>query len=115
MSASGAPDQGSGAVLAVAVVGALVTVAVVALPLSMAFAQRHAIAVAADAAALAAADVVVGLIAGFPCAEAQRVADANGVQLASCELDGLIVTVAASGSALGIPITMRATAGPPRP
>lgn len=107
-------DRGSGTVLAIGIVAALVTLTVVALPLSMAFAGRHAIAAAADAAALAGADVAVGLAPGYPCVEARRVAVANGATLAACDVDGLIVTVAASGTALGIPVTMRATAGPPQ-
>jgi secretion/DNA translocation related TadE-like protein len=79
----------------------------------MGFATRQAAAGTADAAALAAADVASGLVSGFPCARAARVAAANRASLASCAVDGLIVTVVVSRSILGITVTATATAGPP--
>lgn len=68
---------------------------------------------AADASALAAADVAVGIVPGFACEQAAAVASANGARLAQCETDGLIVTVVASRPFLGLTITATATAGPP--
>ncbi len=70
-------------------------------------------AAAADAAALAAADVAVGIVAGFPCETAATVASANGATLANCETDGLIVTVVAERELFGLAVTATATAGPP--
>jgi len=74
---------------------------------------KQALAGAADAAALAAADVRVGLEAGEPCAVAARVATANGGSLASCSVDGLVVTVVVSSSIAGFAVGVAATAGPP--
>lgn len=79
----------------------------------MALSVRQAVAGAADAAALAAADVASGLLPGFPCAQAERVAEANGATLEACHVDGLIATVSVGSSVLGIPVTAGATAGPP--
>lgn len=106
-------DRGSGTVLSIAIVAATVLLTAMTLPLASAFAQRHAIAAAADAAALAAADVAAGVAPGYPCAVARRVAESNGAGLSSCEVDGLVATVSASASVLGLTVTMRATAGPP--
>ena len=76
-------------------------------------AVRQAVAGAADAAALAAADVASGLVSGYPCATAALVAAANGAAVASCAVDGLVVTVSASRDILGLAVTATATAGPP--
>jgi len=46
--------------------------------------ERH-VAHAVDAAALAAADVSVGVIPGEPCSVARDVLERNGVSLDSCE------------------------------
>jgi secretion/DNA translocation related TadE-like protein len=74
---------------------------------------KQAVAGAADAAALAAADVRVGLLAGEPCATASRVAEANGASLAQCTVDGLVVTVTAFRTVAGFAVRVAATAGPP--
>lgn len=106
-------ERGSGSVLAVALVGAITAVASLSLPLYMGLAVRQSVAAAADASALAAADVAVGIVPGYPCDEARRVAAANGAVLGGCELDGLVATVSATRWILGIPVTSSATAGPP--
>ena len=106
-------DAGSGTVLVVAMVAGIAAVAGLCIPLYMGLAVRQSVAAAADAAALAGADVVVGIVAGYPCDAARAVAAANGSALGSCEVDGLVVTVSVSRSILGILVTSRATAGPP--
>lgn len=106
-------ENGSGSVLAVAIVGGLAALTMLTLPLYMGLAVRQSVAAAADAAALAAADVAVGLAPGYPCEVAARVAAANGSALASCEADGLVVTVSVSRYILGILALGVATAGPP--
>ena len=106
-------DLGSGSVLALAIVAAVAALASLAIPLSLALAVRHSVAAAADAAALAAADVLIGIEPGYPCEAAARVASANGASLSSCEPDGLVITVTATRSVLGIPVFATATAGPP--
>jgi secretion/DNA translocation related TadE-like protein len=82
------------------------------LPLYAVLATRSAVAGAADAAALAAADARVGMTGGFPCDVAAEVAVANGVSLASCEVDGYVATVSVERSVLGFLVAARATAGP---
>lgn len=111
--ATPAAEWGSGTALAVALVGSIAALCSLALPLYTGFAVRQSAAAAADAAALAAADVLVGLVPGYPCDAAARVVAANGASLASCTVDGLVATVSAGRSILGIPVREWATAGPP--
>lgn len=105
-------ERGAGTVVALGLGLAIVAVLMLAVPLSAALVTRHAVAGAADAAALAAADAASGLVPGYPCETAARVAAANGVVLASCTVDGLVATVSLSRGILGLAITERATAGP---
>jgi secretion/DNA translocation related TadE-like protein len=78
---------------------------------------RHRAQSAADLAALAAADVLVGGSGGSPCAAAGRVVAANGGDLGSCEVSGQVVEVTVLGRPPG-PIARlglaraRARAGP---
>jgi secretion/DNA translocation related TadE-like protein len=82
-------------------------------PLFLALSVRQAVAGAADAAALAAADTASGLLPGYPCESAARVSAANGFTLTDCGLDGLVATVRVGASVLGIPLSVAASAGPP--
>ena len=105
-------DDGAGSVLAIGVIGALVMLAATAIPLYAVLATRSAVAGAADAAALAAADARVGVVGGFPCDVARDVAAANGAGLVGCVVDGYIATVVVQRSVAGFAISARATAGP---
>jgi len=106
-------ERGSGSVLAVAIGAAVAAVTALALPLYMGLALKQSVSAAADAAALAAADTVIGIVAGYPCETAARVAAANGSGLAACQVDGFIVTVSATRLIVGVAVTSTATAGPP--
>jgi secretion/DNA translocation related TadE-like protein len=106
-------DGGAGAILGVALVAVVVCVTAMALPLYAVLVTRQALAGAADAAALAAADVRVGILPGEPCAVAATVAAANGAGLSGCVIDGLVVTVAVTGTVAGFAVGVSATAGPP--
>ncbi|QYF75247.1 hypothetical protein KY500_00225 [Cryobacterium sp. PAMC25264] len=106
-------ERGSGSVLAVAVVGAIVAVTVLLLPILGLLAIGQSVRAAADASALAGADTAAGLVPGVPCEVAQRAADLNTARLVTCTVDGLVVTVMVSRSAGGFPISARARAGPP--
>ena len=106
-------DAGSGSLLAVALVGAIATVALVSVPLYRGLSIRESVATTADAAALAGADVAAGISPGVPCVAALSVATANGHSLSACAVDGLVVRVTATGSFLGLGLTASATAGPP--
>jgi secretion/DNA translocation related TadE-like protein len=84
-----------------------------ALPLYSALAVKQSVAAAADAAALAAADVAVGRAPGYPCEVAAYVAAANGASVTACDLDGLVATIMVQRTLLGVPVVATATAGPP--
>lgn len=106
-------DTGSGSILAMAI--AVVTLALTGLivPIYAATALRQSSALAADAAALAAADAVAGAVTGYPCERAEQAAQLNGARLGACTLDGLIVTVTVQRLYLGFQMTARSRAGPP--
>jgi len=106
-------DTGAGSVLAIGLVGAVTALAMVAIPLYAVLSTRSAVAGAADAAALAAADVRVGVMGGLPCAVAADVAAANATVLTACELDGLVATVRVQRVVAGLSVSATATAGPP--
>lgn len=106
-------DRGSGSILAVAIVAAVLCLTLLAEPLIAVLSAKQAVAGAADAAALAAADVAAGILPGIPCETAGRVAAANGAALATCDLNGAIATVTARTAVVGFVIAVSATAGPP--
>ena len=111
--ALGVDDRGSGAVLALSMVAAVVTLGLAAVTLAAALTTRQRVVGAADLAALAAADAASGIIPGSSCELAARVADAAGARLTGCSLDGLVARVTLSGGFAGIPIEARSAAGPP--
>lgn len=106
-------DEGAGGVLALAVVGATIAFALAALALGSAFAVRQRVVAAADAAALAAADTLLGVVPGDPCGHAREVAAAHRVALADCELAGAEAHVTVAVNVLGVPISVGSRAGPP--
>jgi secretion/DNA translocation related TadE-like protein len=106
-------SDGAASVLGVAILGAMVLVVAIVLPLYIGLAVRQSVVGAADAGALAAADVAVGLIPGVPCEAAEQIVAANGAVLTGCVADGLIVTVSADRLFLGLRLRAVATAGPP--
>ena len=107
-------DRGAGAVLAIALVMAVVVIGLAGVTLAAALSARQRVIGAADLAALAAADAASGAIAGAPCEVAAAVVRGNGARLTNCEAQGLVLSVTASGSFAGIPITASARAGPSR-
>ena len=106
-------EAGSGSLLAVAVIGSTIASVALGVPLLVGIGVRQSVEGAADASALAGADVAAGIYPGSPCVVAADVARANGARLASCAVDGLVVTVRASAEFLGLPLAASATAGPP--
>ncbi|MCU1481101.1 MAG: hypothetical protein JWQ19_1887 [Subtercola sp.] len=108
-----ADDRGAGSVLAVAVAAGAVCVATMLLVLCGAISLKHGVQAAAESAALAAADVASGAIAGYPCEQAARAAELDGATLDSCRADGEVVSVIVSRAVLGMQVTGRARAGPP--
>ena len=106
-------DRGSGSVLALSIVCAVLAVGGGAITVVGAGAAHARAAAAADLAAIAAADVATGRADGVPCEAAEVVARANIARLVSCSQAGLIVTVTASTPYLGLSASASARAGPP--
>ncbi|GAB2519107.1 Rv3654c family TadE-like protein [Paramicrobacterium agarici] len=109
-----ANERGAASVLAIALVAATLIAVGILAPLCSVYAARQAVAGAADAAALAAADTASGLVAGVPCEAARRAADLNGAALDDCSVEGLVALVRVSTTVLGLPVAASARAGPPQ-
>ncbi|MFJ6568748.1 Rv3654c family TadE-like protein [Streptomyces sp. NPDC091292] len=110
----GARDRGSATVWAVVALATLGLVFGAFLAMGRAVVARHEAGGAADLAALAAADHWLRGSAGA-CAQAARVAEAQGARLVRCVVDGAVseVTVAAGPGPLGAEV--RSRAGPAGP
>jgi secretion/DNA translocation related TadE-like protein len=106
-------DRGAGTILAVGLIASVLCALLVLAPLFSALALRARLMGAADAAALAGADVAIGIAPGSPCPVAASVARANGAAIDACRVDGVMVTVRVSAPILGFPVSAAATAGPP--
>lgn len=108
-----AAEDGSGTLLAVALVGAMLVFTGVFLPLLGMLAAGHSVRGAADAAALAAADTASGAVAGVPCDRAAETARLNDAVLVDCDLEGLVASVSVRRSVGVLDVRSRARAGPP--
>lgn len=106
-------ESGAGSILVLAILAAVIGLTALALPLYSVLVTKRAVGGAADAAALAAADVAVGRAPGAICVVAARVAEANDAVLTGCRPDGLVVTVRAETVVLGFTVAAVASAGPP--
>lgn len=98
------------------VVAALVAVAVTgsaAVAAASAVSRAQELGHAADAAALAAGDVLLGWSGGEPCAAAARLAAAHTATLASCRVEGMTVRVTVGARVLGVDVARSARAGAP--
>lgn len=111
---SRAGERGSGTVLGLTLVGAIVSVTVAALGVLGAFPARQNAVGAADAAALVAADTLSGIVSGDPCGRADELARANGAVLDACSLDGDTASVTVHISWGVFTLVGRSRAGPPR-
>jgi secretion/DNA translocation related TadE-like protein len=105
-------EVGAGSILALAVLAAAVVLALAMVGLGAGLVVRQRTIGAADAAALAAADVLLGAAPGDPCTVASSIAQRNGAVLESCEVDGFIATVTTGSQLAGVPIRARSSAGP---
>lgn len=106
-------ERGAATVLALGIVGVLMSVTAGAVAVAGASVSHQTAAGAADAGALAAADVASGRLPGSPCAIAEAVIRANGVRMGACEVDGLVASVSAAVHYLGFTVSAEARAGPP--
>lgn len=105
--------RGAGSVLTIGVLCCIIATVLLLGPLARTLVLRSELTGAADAAALAAADVARGISAGVPCVVAESVARENGATMADCRVDGVIVTVRVRAVVLGFAVSATATAGPP--
>lgn len=116
------PEEGSGTVLALTIIAALLVVTVVIAGLIGVVSANRRASAAADLSALAAADAYRGLTEGDPCAVAADLAERHGARLESCTFPDrpetvevtVAVPVAGPMGALG-PARVRARAGAEHP
>lgn len=116
------PEEGSGTVLALTIIAALLVVTVVIAGLIGVVSANRRASVAADLSALAAADAYRGLTEGDPCAVAADLAARHGAYLESCTFPDrpetvevtVAVPVAGPMGMLG-PARVRARAGAEHP
>ncbi|MEO5710339.1 MAG: Rv3654c family TadE-like protein [Nocardioidaceae bacterium] len=108
------PERGSATVLAVVLVAVLAVAALLVASVGGVVADQRRVESAADLAVLAAAGAAQA--GDNPCFAAATSARRNGARLASCALDGEVVTVRVvrSRSVLGRPVELssRARGGP---
>ncbi|WP_432547028.1 Rv3654c family TadE-like protein [Kineococcus sp. SYSU DK004] len=106
---AGGPDRGSGTVLVLALGCVALTALLLVLALGGAVLARHRAASAADLAALAAADVLLGRAGGVPCERAGRVVAAHGAAAPGAAVPAFVECApAADGSVLvrvAVPVT----------
>ena len=121
-SAEEQPEEGSGTVLALTIIAALLVVTVVIAGLIGVVSANRRASAAADLSALAAADAYRGLTEGDPCAVAADLAERHGAHLESCTFPNrpetvevaVAVPVAGPMGMLG-PARVRARAGAEHP
>ena len=106
-------ERGSITVIAIGLIAGVVALTGCIAGISAALVARQRIAGAADAAAIAAADVASGAVSGYPCGRADEAARLNGAVLIDCAVDGTIASVLVSAEVLALEVRARARAGPP--
>jgi CRISPR/Cas system-associated exonuclease Cas4 (RecB family) len=100
-------------VLAVGLVAAVVAAFLLAAAVAVVLDGHRRVVSAADAAALAGADVALGNATGVPCDRAVALAADAGVRLDRCAQRGTLVRVHASTVVLGVALGADAVGGPP--
>lgn len=106
-------DRGAGSILVVALIAVAAAAGLSLAAVAHGLARSQQLTAAADAAALGAADVLLGWVPGDPCAVAQRVAAAHAARVTECRSEGLTVLVRVDASILGMTVVRSARAGPP--
>ena len=106
-------SRGAGSMLVVGLVAVVAISGLTLLGAGHALVRGQQVTAAADAAALAAADVLLGWVPGGPCEVAERVAAAHRVRLSQCVAEGLSVVVRVETGILGIIVSRSARAGAP--
>ncbi len=107
-------EHGGASVLGLVVIGLLVGLVCAVAPIGGVLAAHQRLQGAADAAALAAADIASGRVAGgVPCEAAAALAASAGARLDDCALAGQVAHVSLSTELLGFALHAEARAGPP--
>ena len=106
-------DSGAITVLAAAIVGLVTATSLAVAAAAGVLVERHRLGAAADAAALAAADVASGLVGGIACDAAERLAWANRARLTRCLIEGSEATVRVTSTVGPFALSAAATAGQP--
>ena len=96
------PEEGSGTVLALTIIAALLVLTVVIAGLIGVVSANRRASAAADLSALAAADAYRGLTEGDPCAVAADLAERHGAHLESCTFPDRPETVEVT---VAVPVT----------
>jgi len=105
------PERGSATVVSLALVLGMLALAGVGMLAAGALLVAHTTQTSADRAALAAADVLVGVGSGEPCVVAREILIQSGAQLLECELSLTGAKVVAGSMVRGVLVTRRAHAG----
>lgn len=105
-------DTGSAAATTIITAGCL-TVVVGSIGFALGLAREEVrLQMVADLSALAASDSRIGIIAGFPCPNAEEIALVNGVNLLSCRIVGGVASVEVGKNHLGLELSAIAEAAP---
>jgi secretion/DNA translocation related TadE-like protein len=104
-------ESGAGSVLVVALIAVVAFAGLTLIGAAQALVRGQQVSAGADSAALAAADVLLGWVAGEPCVVAQQVAEAHSARLVECVSTGLTVQVRVEASIFGVTVSRSARAG----
>jgi secretion/DNA translocation related TadE-like protein len=105
-------DRGSAAVITIITAGCLALI-VSSIGFALVLAREEVrLQLVADLSALAASDSRIGIIAGFPCPNAEEIASVNGANLLSCRIVGEVASVEVGKNHLGFELSATAEAAP---
>lgn len=110
-------DAGASTAMMLTIFAALMLLLAAALTLIQVHVAASRAAVAADLAALSAADAARGLMIGEPCALAATTVAAHGATLDSCDISapGVAYVQVSLASPIGLDATAESRAGPKQP
>jgi secretion/DNA translocation related TadE-like protein len=105
-------DRGSAAVITIITASCLALI-VSSIGFALVLAREEVrLQLVADLSALAASDSRIGIIAGFPCPNAEEIASVNGANLLSCRIVGEVASVEVGKNHLGFELSATAEAAP---
>ncbi|MGK2854402.1 MAG: Rv3654c family TadE-like protein [Microbacteriaceae bacterium] len=108
----GGRQAGAAAVLSLGIIAVTTSLLLVVAALGSALITRHRVIAVADAAAIAAADSLRGLVTGYPCERALAVVAGQGLTMTECASVGFVADVTVRGAWSGLSVDARARAGP---